>query len=446
MNSEGRIPNSEDGARGGQAPSRQSPVASRHSQADDLSNLFTRPTRRDLLRWGIACGAAGALCPFAIEAALAQDVAGTGALTGPKLEGVIRHKALFWEKTEQNRVKCVLCPRECEVADVERGYCGVRENQGGEYQTLVYGALCSANIDPIEKKPLFHYLPGTTAFSIATAGCNIECKFCQNWQISQFRPEQINSVEVAPEQLIGSCKSRQCPTIAYTYSEPVIFYEYMHDAAALAREHGVGSVMISNGYIQEKPLRQLCKQLTGVKVDLKAFSEKFYSESCAGELKPVLDALEVLKDTGIWLELVVLIIPTLNDSPAEIKQMSEWVVKHLGPDVPMHFSRFHPTYRITNLPRTPVSTIERSRQIALDAGVHYVYAGNVRMHPGENTYCHNCQNELIRRMGYRISFNKITNGKCPNCDTKIPGVWSQAQALAFKPNEKASTPSAAQPG
>ena len=411
----------------------------------DLSNLFRRPSRRDFLRWGAACGAAGALCRFGLDGAWAQDVAGTGALSGPKLEGVARHEAMFWEALADKKVKCVLCPRECEVADVERGYCGVRENQGGAYQTLVYGALCSANVDPIEKKPLFHYLPGTTAFSIATAGCNIECKFCQNWRISQFRPEQVDSVLIKPERLVASCASRQCPTIAYTYSEPVVFYEYMHDTAALARRRGVGSVMISNGYIQEKPLRQLCRHLTGVKIDFKAFTEKFYVESCAGELKPVLATLEILKDIGIWFEMVVLIIPTLNDSPGEIKRMSQWIMKHLGPSVPMHFTRFHPTYRITNLPRTPISTLERCRQIALDEGVHYVYAGNVPMHPGENTYCHNCQHELIKRVGFRVRFNKIKEGKCPQCATPIPGVWSQEQALAFTPRVQIAPDSEATP-
>jgi pyruvate formate lyase activating enzyme len=238
---------------------------------------------------------------------------------------------------------------------------------------------------------------------------------------------------VTPERLVAVCKQQRCPTIAYTYSEPVIFYEYMHDAAARGRAQGVGSVMISNGYIQEKPLRQLCQHLTGVKIDFKAFTETFYSEWCAGHLKPVLETLETLKDIGIWFEMVDLIVPTLNDSPDEIKQMSKWVVDHLGPDVPLHFTRFHPTYRVTNLPPTPVKTLEQCRQIALDAGVHYVYAGNVPMHPGENTYCPSCGQELIRRVGFRIADNRIKDGKCPKCGTPIPGVWSQEQALAFKP-------------
>jgi pyruvate formate lyase activating enzyme len=392
---------------------------------DNLDEFFRYSTRRDVLRWGVcACGAAAVL-PRNLFG-VTQDVAGRGHLEGPKLEGISRHEAMFWEELPDDKVKCVLCPRECEVANVERGYCGVRENQGGKYQTLVYGALCSANVDPIEKKPLFHYLPGTTAFSVATAGCNVECKFCQNWEISQFRPEQVPSVLVTPEHLIEVCRREHAPTVAYTYSEPVIFYEYMHDAAAIGREKGVGSVMISNGYIQEKPLRELCKHLTGVKIDLKAFTETFYKEQCNGELAPVLKTLETLKDIGIWFEIVVLVIPTLNDSEDEIRQMSRWIMEHLGPNVPVHFSRFHPTYRVTNLPRTPVSTVERCRRVALESGIHYVYAGNLPTHPGENTYCHACQRTIIQRAGYRIVANNIEDGKCPYCGTEIPGVWGQA--------------------
>jgi pyruvate formate lyase activating enzyme len=401
---------------------------------DDLDNLFSCPSRRDLLRLGLACGAACVL--GRTGTLLAQDAAAAGGseLPGPRLKGVARYPAMHWEPLAENKVKCLLCPRGCEVADVERGYCGVRENQGGKYQSLVYGAVCSANVDPIEKKPLFHYLPGTNAFSIATAGCNIECKFCQNWQISQYRPEQVESTLVTPEELIKVCQARRAPTIAYTYSEPVVFYEYMHDVAALARQQGIGSVMISNGYIQEKPLRQLCKQLTAIKIDLKAFTEQFYRDMCAGELKPVLATLEVLKSTGIWFELVVLIVPTLNDSADEIKQMAEWVVKHLGPDVPMHFTRFHPTYRVTNLPQTPVATLEACRKLALDAGVRYVYAGNVPGHPSENTYCHGCQKQLIRRVGFQVAANEIKNGKCPKCGVTVPGVWSREQALGSRPS------------
>jgi pyruvate formate lyase activating enzyme len=396
-------------------------------------------SRRELLWKGVCAGCALAGLP---GAARGEDAAAESKidLSGPKLPGVVRHPAMFWEKQPDNKVLCKLCPRECRVADVERGYCGVRENRGGSYQTLVYGTLCSMNVDPIEKKPLFHYLPGTTAASIATPGCNMECKFCQNWEISQFRPEQVPSRAVAPQEMVDVCKrlpvEHQCHTIAYTYSEPTIFYEYMHDVSALARQQGIGSVAISNGYMLEEPLRKLCQQLTGIKIDLKAFSEDFYKKMCAAKLKPVLDGLQVLASTGIWMELVILIVPTLNDSADEMQQMSKWVVKNLGPDVPMHFTRFHPTYRVNNLPPTPVATVERARQTALDAGVRYAYVGNVPWNEGENTFCPSCHKRVIHRRGFRIIENLVGSGQCPGCKTRIAGVWTQEQALTFKPKPK----------
>ncbi len=350
---------------------------------------------------------------------------------------VVEHDAMWFERLEDGMVRCELCPRECVVADVERGYCGVRENQGGAYKTLVYGALCSANLDPIEKKPLYHYLPGTTAFSVATAGCNIECKFCQNWEISQVRPEQLSSYEVPPGELVRLASYRDAPTIAYTYTEPVVFYEYVHDSAALARESGVGSVIISNGYILEEPLRQLCQHLTGVKIDLKAFTEDFYQQHCAGRLAPVLTALEVLADIGIHTEIVVLLIPTLNDSDAEIRELARWVHDHMSADVPVHFIRFRPIYRMTNLPPTPVATLERARQVAMDAGLRYVYLGNVPFHEGGNTYCHSCGEMLIQRVGFRVEDVAVTDGMCTHCRTNIPGVWSQEQALGANPRSDA---------
>ncbi len=398
-------------------------------------------SRREILKHA-ACAGCALASGGGTRLLLAQDVAADSKvqLAGPELPGVVRHKAMFWEKQADKKVLCKLCPRECRVADVERGYCGVRENRGGDYQTLVYGALCSMNVDPIEKKPLFHYLPGTTAASIATAGCNMECKFCQNWEISQFRPEQVPSRAVTPAKLVDMVrdvpKRHACHTIAYTYSEPTVFYEFMHDAAAAARSKGIGSVSITNGYMLAEPLRQLCKQLTGIKIDLKAFTEDFYKDMCSAKLAPVLEALQVLASTGIWMELVILVIPTLNDSADEIRKMAKWVVKHLGPDVPMHFTRFHPVYRVKNLPRTPVQTVERARKVALDAGVRYVYIGNVPFNDGENTFCHACGKRLIQRRGFLVRENLIEGGACPGCKTKIPGVWSQQQALACRPKGK----------
>ncbi len=333
-------------------------------------------------------------------------------------------EAMYYEKKEEMKVLCKLCPRECSVADLERGYCGVRENIGGTYYTLVHSRPCTLHPDPIEKKPLFHFLPGTWAFSIATAGCNMECKFCQNWEISQFRPEQLKSFYLPPKEVHNIAKRKNCRSIAYTYTEPVVYYEYVFDTAKLGKSTGIRSVFISNGYIQEKPIVELCKYMDAIKIDLKAFTEKFYQETCSGKLEPVLKALQAIKKTGIWLEIVVLIVPSLNDSEAEIKQMSRWIFRNLGPDVPVHFTRFRPTYKIKNLPDTPISILERSRRIALSEGLLFVYTGNVQGHEGEHTYCPSCHKVVIKRYGYAILRIAIQNGKCAHCGHVIPGVWS----------------------
>lgn len=336
------------------------------------------------------------------------------------------HEVSFYRKLPERKIECGVCPKKCVIADLERGYCGNKENRKGTYYSLVYGKACSAHIDPIEKKPLFHYLPGTEALSIAAAGCNFECKFCQNWRIAQYRPEQVESIDLPPEKVVSLTQDKRCPTIAYTYTEPVVFYDYMHDTAQLARRRGVGSVMISNGFINEEPLRKLCTQLAAVKIDLKAFSESFYRDYCSGELKPVLATLKTLKAIGIWYEIVVLLIPTLNDGEDEIRSMCRWIRSELGDSVPVHFSRFHPMYKIKNLPSTPVKTLENARAVARQAGLHYVYLGNVPGHEGENTYCPGCGEVLIARTGFYIVKNVLREGKCPSCGLAIPGVWERA--------------------
>jgi pyruvate formate lyase activating enzyme len=333
-------------------------------------------------------------------------------------------EARNWEALENRRVQCKLCPRECKVDDLERGYCGVRENQGGKYWSRVYGRLCSRNIDPIEKKPLFHFLPGTTAFSIATVGCNVNCKFCQNWQISQVGPGQVDEIYAPPGVIAETAARYNTPTIAYTYSEPVIFSEYMYDSAVEGHKHGIRSVMITNGYIQEKPMQDLCGVLDAVKVDLKAFTEKFYQDQVSGELKPVLDTLVRLKSWGMWTEIVYLMIPTLNDQPDDLRAMCQWVVQELGPDVPVHFTRYHPEYLLMNLPITPLSSMETAYQIARDAGIHFVYLGNVPAHKAESTYCPNCGTRLIHRQGFTILQNRISGNSCPDCGATIPGIWT----------------------
>lgn len=334
-------------------------------------------------------------------------------------------EARYYEKLPNRKIKCVLCPRECVIDDQETGYCGVRENHGGTYYTLIYGRPCSANVDPIEKKPLFHFLPGTLAFSIATVGCNVLCKFCQNWQISQARPDQVPSYDMPPQSIAKYARDSQSRSIAYTYTEPVIFTEYMYDCAEQGHTYNIKSVMISNGYIKAQPMKDLCQVLDAVKIDLKAFTEKFYHEMVAGQLQPVLDTLVLLKQQGVWTEIVYLMIPTLNDDPQEIQQMCKWILKELGPEVPIHFTRFHPQYRLKNLPPTPLKSLETAHKIALDTGLYFCYIGNVPGHEGENTYCPGCKKIVIQRMGYQIVKNAIAkNGKCHSCGHKIPGIWN----------------------
>jgi pyruvate formate lyase activating enzyme len=332
-------------------------------------------------------------------------------------------EAQFYDKLPNKRIQCRLCPRECAIDDLERGYCGVRENRDGTYYTLVHSQPCTYHVDPIEKKPLFHFLPGTEAFSLATVGCNVECKFCQNWQISQTRPEQIQNMFLPPDQIVSMAIQSRAPSIAYTYSEPVIFYEYMSDISAACKEKGLKSVMISNGYIKLDPMKKLCKYLTAVKIDLKAITEKFYKETVNGELKPVLDTLVLLKKQNIWTEIVYLVIPTLNDTDEEFKQLSRWVKTNLGTDVPVHFTRFHPEYKLRNLPPTPSSTLDRAKEIADAEDLHYVYVGNVPGHAGENTHCPKCKKIIVRRLGYYVQHVKIKGNSCEYCGNKIPGVW-----------------------
>ena len=293
----------------------------------------------------------------------------------------------------------------------------------GVYYTMVYGNPCSAIPDPIEKKPFFHFLPGTWAFSIATAGCNLNCKFCQNWEISQSRPEETRNYRLPPADVVAGAKESNCKSIAYTYTEPAVFYEYMLDTAKLGRKAGIKSVVISAGFISPEPLRQLCEHVDAVKIDLKSLRNKFYNETCNGELQPVLDALKVLRDSGVWYEIVYLVVTSLNDSDEELRDTARWVYENLGPDVPLHFSRFYPMYQLRNLPPTAPQKLTTAREMAMDVGLNYVYIGNVSGDKGESTYCPKCGKMLIKRVRYFIRQNNIVDGKCKWCDEKIPGVW-----------------------
>ena len=342
----------------------------------------------------------------------------------PSPAGLSWVEAKYYKKLEHKEIECVLCPRECKVGDRERGYCGCRENKEGIYYTLVYSYACSANVDPIEKKPLFHFLPGTKAFSIATAGCNMNCKFCQNWEISQVRPEQVRNIYAPPENVVAYAQQSGSKSIAYTYSEPIVFYEYMLDTAIAGRKRGIKSVVITAGYVNHDPWMELIREVDAIKVDFKAFTEKFYEEICHAKLKPVMDALVDLSKSGIWYELVYLMVPTLNDDMKNIREMCKWMVTDLGKDVPLHFTRFHPRYLLKNLPPTPVSSLERAREIAMEEGMNFVYVGNVPGHRGEHTYCPKCREVVLGRIGYTITQMNLKDGKCKFCGNPIPGVWS----------------------
>lgn len=332
-------------------------------------------------------------------------------------------EALFWEKIPDGRVRCTLCPRECTLREGQHGYCGVRENRGGALHTLVHSRVWAANVDPIEKKPLFHYLPGTNAYSIATVGCNVRCRFCQNWDLSQARPDEGWGEPMPPARVAELARAFHCPTIAFTYSEPVVFAEYVMDTADAGHAAGVRSVAVSNGYVQRDALREIYGRMDAVKIDLKAFSESFYTRIVRGELRPVLDTLLALRAMDKWTEIVYLVIPALNDSDAELRGLAQWIRTELGRDVPLHFSRFHPDYQLRELPATPVATLERAREIAVAEGLQYVYIGNVPGHPAQNTCCPGCGKLLVERVGFTASRVRVHNGACPFCAHTIPGIW-----------------------
>jgi pyruvate formate lyase activating enzyme len=294
----------------------------------------------------------------------------------------------------------------------------------GKVVTLVHGQPCSVHVDPIEKKPIFHLLPGSGSFSLAAAGCNLSCKFCQNWGISQAAPEKVPHLDLPPEKVVEQALAAGCRSVAYTYTEPSVFYEYMVETADLARARGLHNVWVTAGYLNPEPLRQMARVVDCANIDLKSFSDRFYREVCGGTLAPVLEAIELACSLGMWVELTNLVVPTLNDDPALIRDMCRWIRATLGPDVPLHFSRFFPQYRLTNLPPTPLETLSTAREIALEEGIRYVYTGNVPHDGNADTRCHGCGEVLVGRRGYMVTLQRLRGGSCPACGTAIPGIWS----------------------
>jgi len=334
-------------------------------------------------------------------------------------------EAMFYEPLEDKTVNCNLCSHRCSrIADSKRGICGVRENKDGKLYSLVYGKAVARNIDPIEKKPLFHFLPGSRSYSIATVGCNFRCRNCQNYDISQLPKERgiIVGQDVSPEEIVSAAKRNNCESIAYTYSEPTIFFEYAYDIAKLASKEGIKNVFVTNGYITPEALQEISPYLDAANIDLKSFSDDFYRKNCGARLKPVLDSIKLYKSLGIWTEITTLIIPSLNDSEEELRKIAEFIKNEVGEETPWHITQFYPTYKLIDLSRTPVTILRKAREIGLETGLRYVYEGNVPGENGENTYCHNCGKMLIRRFGYQIFENKIKNSACTYCGAEIDGV------------------------
>ncbi|HCX90318.1 MAG: AmmeMemoRadiSam system radical SAM enzyme [Deltaproteobacteria bacterium CG_4_9_14_3_um_filter_44_9] len=332
-------------------------------------------------------------------------------------------EAMLYDKLGDGKVKCNLCNHRCIIAPLKRGVCGVRENREGILYSLVYNKAISRNIDPIEKKPVFHLFPGSESFSIATAGCNFKCLHCQNSDISQMPRDQdlIPGRNLEPKEIVSQALQYNCKSISYTYTEPTIFFEYAYDTAEVAHKEGIKNVFVTNGYMTKEALHTIRPYLDAANVDLKSFSDEFYKEICGAKLNFVLDSIRTLKELGVWIEITTLIIPTLNDGEEELKRIAEFI-REVGEEIPWHVSAFHPTYKLLDRPRTSAKMLHRAREIGLGVGLRYVYCGNIPGDEGENTYCYTCKELLIQRYGYQILKNRIKDGLCPDCGTKIDGI------------------------
>jgi pyruvate formate lyase activating enzyme len=417
-----------------------------------------RVSRRDALKYGLAglgCAIGGGATVY--YAATRFQTAGSATVFhGDAPSGTLwelwqkqgwAREARHYLKLGRN-IQCKLCPNECLLEPEDRGHCRNRVHKDGTLYTLAYADPCTMHVDPIEKKPLMHFLPGTQAFSIATAGCGLRCLNCQNWDISQRKPEETkdprgrplrptpetlgslegdgpNHLTMLPEDVVEVTSYLGCPSIAYTYSEPIAWFEYMIDTATVARAKGIKNCWITCGYIQEEPLRELCRVTDAANVNLKSFSEEVYRDLNTGKLEPILATLRTLKREGVWLEVTNLVVPTYTDGPEMVRRMCDWLVTNLGPDYPLHFSRFHPAHKLTHLPPTPVDTLLKARDIARSAGLNYVYVGNCpEVQDAETTFCPQCKKAIVERGIFSVQVVRVEGGKCGLCGAHIPGVWT----------------------
>ena len=335
-------------------------------------------------------------------------------------------EAFLYESLEGGAVRCNLCAHRCKIQPEKRGICGVRENVDGALHTRVYGRLIARGIDPVEKKPLHHLLPGTLSYSVATVGCNFQCRFCQNADIAQMpadRKGHIMGAPISPADVVAQAGRGRCASIAYTYTEPTVFFEFAHDTAKLARENGLRNVWVSNGYLTPEALEMIGPFLDGANIDLKSFSDEFYKTICGARLEPVLNTLRGMVARNILVEVTTLIVPDLNDDPEELRRLAGFIAEELSPDTPWHISRFHPTYKLTDRPPTPVETLQKAYDIGKAAGLRYVYMGNVTGRGGEDTDCPDCGETVIRRRGFAVTENRLAGGKCPDCGAAVHGVW-----------------------
>jgi len=333
-------------------------------------------------------------------------------------------EAMLYEKVKDNKVHCFLCSHKCRVLEGNFGFCGVRKNIEGKLYTLVYNEAISANVDPIEKKPLYHFLPGTPSYSIATIGCNFKCGFCQNWQISQTNKKNsshFRSYKLSPEEIVLNAKDQSCRSVAYTYTEPTVFFEYAYDIAKLAKQENIYNVFVTNGYMTSKTIETINPFLDAANIDLKFFKDETYRKVCKGSLQPVLDSIKLMKKLGIWIEITTLVVPGQNDSEQELKNIAQFIAS-VDKEIPWHISRFHPDYNYRDYSTTPLEILRKAKKIGKEVGLKYVYLGNVGI-DGTDTYCYNCNNLLIQRTFCGVKKNNLINGKCPNCNTKIGGIW-----------------------